>query len=87
MGSAEVYSPAVVDVIHRDAEKRHRGSTGFKPGKLAGTIRPATTETNGANDVESGRTSFHTKCFHSGEETTKVMYPWSMRAVAERAAC
>ena len=48
----------------------------------------------GANGVQSGRTSFHTKCFHSGEETTKVLksvpqvvrrsysclYPWSMRA-------
>ena len=30
-------------------------------------------EAFGANGVQSGRTSFHTKCFHSGEETTKVM--------------
>ena len=52
-------------------------------------------QTFGANDVQSGKTPFHTKCFHSGEETTKVMksddvpqgvrrsyflYPWSMRA-------
>ena len=52
-------------------------------------------QTFGANDVQSGKTPFHTKCLHSGEETTKVMksddvpqevrrsyflYPWSMRA-------
>ena len=42
-------------------------------GTLAGTIHHTATETFGANEVQPRRTSFHTKCFHSGEETTKVM--------------
>ena len=59
-----------VDVPHRDAGKKRRGSTGFVLGKLVGT----TSSNNGnirsqPDSVQPGRTSIHTRCFHSGGAT------------------
>ena len=54
--------------------RKRRGSTRFAPGKLAGTIHPATMETFGANDdVQPGRTSIRTRCFHGRGAPTQTM--------------
>ena len=68
------YRSANVDVTHRDSEKKRHGTTGFVPGRLAGTILPATTETFGANDdVQPGEVKSIPGAFTMVAQPTKIM--------------
>ena len=67
------YMSADVDVTHRDSGKKRHGTTGFEPGRLAGTILPATTETFGANDdVQSGEGTSIPGAFTMVEQPIKI---------------